>query len=146
VSTKKRVRLPKPKKAPKVRTYRDDTEALAYGVVDADRGDPPLDGGVEGTVITPVQAAPPSSLRLPPQTNLEELLVVAFSRVAQHACRQGESGNRCWPPLTDLPALKSWEEVGEQYAREFATELFKLYFDQGKFMHDLGKAVGRGLR
>jgi hypothetical protein len=83
---------------------------------------------------------------MPVPTDLEGILTEAFTRVAQHACRQGESGDRCWPPLKKLPVLKSWEEVGQQYAREFAAELAKLYFDRDRFMADLGRIVGRRSR
>ena len=60
--------------------------------------------------------------------SLEKLLAIAFTKVAQHACRQGEKGSRAWPHLSDLPAPESWGMVGRQYAREFALELVEHLF------------------
>jgi len=69
--------------------------------------------------------------------SLEELLTRAFTRVAQHACRQGEKGERQWPSLSELPAPQSWDVVGRQYAREFAIELVEHYYRTGGLMGDL---------
>jgi hypothetical protein len=54
---------------------------------------------------------------------LRQALANIITRVAQHACRQGESGNRCWPPLQRLPLLESWRCVGEEYADDALAEL-----------------------
>lgn len=83
---------------------------------------------------------------MPKPKSLEELLARAFTRVAQHACRQGEKGSRAWPPLSELPAPESWEMVGQQYAREFAVELLEHYFSRGKFLRDLAKVVSKSRR
>ena len=46
---------------------------------------------------------------------LRQALADIISRIAQHACRQGESGERDWPPLAQLPLLKSWRCVGTEF-------------------------------
>ena len=38
-----------------------------------------------------------------PASTLDEALSRAFTRIAQHACRMGESRARVWPPLSELP-------------------------------------------
>lgn len=52
--------------------------------------------------------------------DIEHILEDVISRIAQHACRQGESGGRSWPPLHTLPFMSSWKNVGETYAKEVA--------------------------
>lgn len=47
---------------------------------------------------------------------LKTILENAITRIAQHACRQGEAGSRAWPPLEELPLRESWAMVGKQYA------------------------------
>lgn len=49
---------------------------------------------------------------------LHQRMAEIISRVAQHACRQGEASTRQWPPLHQLPMRESWRDVGEQYAEE----------------------------
>ncbi len=49
-------------------------------------------------------------------TSRRDLMIEVISRIAQHACRQGEKGDRLWPPIAELPYLKSWQCVGEKYA------------------------------
>jgi hypothetical protein len=81
------------------------------------------------------------------QTNnaspVTELLTSAITRIAQHACRQGENSSRIWPPLSELPELKSWEMVGRQYAQEIAIEIFKMYFNNSNFLNDLTKLASQ---
>lgn len=51
------------------------------------------------------------------------ILSDAIARIAQHACRQGERGDRLWPDLDTLPLLPSWRYVGEIYAPQVAALL-----------------------
>jgi len=74
---------------------------------------------------------------------LDMALSRAFTRVAQHACRMGESGNRMWPSLSELPDPDSWKMVGRKYAREFAIEMMTIYFEKGNFLKDLAQLAGR---
>lgn len=67
----------------------------------------------------------PASRR--PRQSLEELLIEAFTKVAQHACRMGEARSRDWQPLSQLPAPDEWRMVGERYAREFSAQLLEHY-------------------
>ena len=69
------------------------------------------------------------------------MLTDAFTKVAQHACRQGEANTRSWPALKSLPAPESWHMVGEQYAQEFARELLDAYFDHERLIRDLAATV-----
>jgi len=86
-----------------------------------------------------------------PQTNTKpisspsigEALSRAFTRIAQHACRQGEANNRSWPDLSELPEPEDWKMVGNKYAREFAIELITIYFSRGNFLQDLAQLAGR---
>jgi hypothetical protein len=75
--------------------------------------------------------------------SLEELLATSFSKVAQHACRQGENGTRSWPPLSTLPNHENWKDVGKQYAKEFSIQLLELYLSKGNFVEDIAKTAGR---
>ena len=77
------------------------------------------------------------------QYSIDEALSGAFTRVAQHACRQGETNNRMWPNLSELPELDSWKMVGRKYAIEFAIELMTIYFSKGNFLKDLAQLAGR---
>ncbi len=54
--------------------------------------------------------------KLPLDAGREGVLVDAIARIAQIACRNGESGGRTWRPLTELPFYESWRCVGETYA------------------------------
>ena len=55
---------------------------------------------------------------------LRQTLADIISRIAHHACRQGESGDRKWPPLAELPLPESWRCVGvEFYAEDALAEL-----------------------
>ena len=76
---------------------------------------------------------------------VEDLLATAFTKVAQHACRQGEKGSRAWPPLTELPAPENWKMVGQQYAKEFASELLGAILAEAfhKETNDLKRALKR---
>jgi hypothetical protein len=78
-----------------------------------------------------------------PSPSIDEALSRAFTRIAQHACRQGETNDRCWPDLAQLPELDSWKMVGSKYAREFAIELMTIYFSNGNFLQDLAQLAGR---
>lgn len=75
--------------------------------------------------------------------NLEELLASAFTKVAHHACRQGENNTRFWPPLSNLKNPESWKTIGVQYAKEFAVQLLELYLSKGIFVEDINKLAGR---
>lgn len=77
------------------------------------------------------------------QYSVDEALSGAFTRVAQHACRLGETNSRMWPDLSELPEPESWKMVGRKYAREFAIELMKIYFSKGNFLRDLAQLAGR---
>ena len=77
------------------------------------------------------------------EQTLDLALSRAFTRVAQHACRMGESGNRAWPPLSELPDPDSWKMVGRKYAIEFAIEMMAIYFEKGNFLKDLAQLAGR---
>lgn len=79
----------------------------------------------------------------PTHKNLEEALAGAITRIAQHSCRLGERHDREWPPLSELPELKSWEMVGKKYAKELAIEIMSIYFSKGSFLEDLAKLAGR---
>ena len=72
-----------------------------------------------------------------------EALARAFTRVAQHACRLGESRDRIWPPLSELPEPDSWKWVGEKYSREFALEIMSMYFSKADFLNDLAKLAAK---
>jgi len=61
---------------------------------------------------------------------LQDVLARAITRIAQQACRNGESGDRRWPPLAQLPLLPSWEMIGEQYAAELTAEIAEFYLKQ----------------
>jgi hypothetical protein len=76
------------------------------------------------------------------EPSVQSLLTGAITRIAQHACRQGESNSRSWPSLNTLPEPKSWEMVGKKYAREIAIDIMKMYFDKGDFLKDLAKLAG----
>ncbi len=64
--------------------------------------------------------------------DLKYILAYAITRIAQVACRNGESGDRKWPPLHTLAHLESWSMVGEQYAREMMTDLARCLVFQAK--------------
>lgn len=57
-------------------------------------------------------------------TVVEKALIAAISQIAQYACRNGESGQRTWPDLENLPHLRSWTCVGETYAKQVMATLF----------------------
>ena len=67
-----------------------------------------------GALARAMPPAPPATATTP--TSARAAAVDILSRVAQHACRQGESGARVWPALAELPFLESWRCVGETYA------------------------------
>jgi hypothetical protein len=50
-------------------------------------------------------------------------IIRAISQIARQACRNGESGNRVWPPLAQLQAFDSWTCVGEKYADDVCEAL-----------------------
>ncbi|MCK9567377.1 hypothetical protein M0R72_00320 [Candidatus Pacearchaeota archaeon] len=77
------------------------------------------------------------------EKSVAELLTTAITRIAQHACRQGEISSRMWPSLSELPEPESWKFVGRKYAREIAIEIMKMYFSKGNFLTDLAKLAGR---
>lgn len=76
------------------------------------------------------------------ENSISTLLTGAITRIAQHACRQGEANSRVWPDLNNLPEPKSWEMVGKKYAREIAIDIMRMYFDKGTFLKDLAKLAG----
>lgn len=84
-----------------------------------------------------------SITKLIEEKTFNKILSGAFTKIAQHACRLGESGKREWPSLEDLPELDSWKMVGEKYAKELAIEIMKLYFDKGKFLEGLAKTAAK---
>lgn len=61
---------------------------------------------------------------------LQDVLAQTITRIAQQACRNGESGDRRWPPLAQLPLLPSWGMIGEQYASEIIAEIAEFYLKQ----------------
>lgn len=60
---------------------------------------------------------------------LTQVIADAVTRIAQKACRNGESGDRVWPPLAELPLKESWEMLGRQYAPEILAEIAKLFLE-----------------
>jgi hypothetical protein len=60
---------------------------------------------------------------------LQEVIADAVTRIAQQACRNGESDNRTWPPLAELPFLESWKMIGDRYAPEIIAEIAKLAYE-----------------
>jgi len=77
------------------------------------------------------------SLTPHPIPSIGEALSRAFTRIAHHACRQGESNNRCWPDISELPEPEDWKMVGNKYSKEFAIELMTIYFSKENFLQDL---------
>ena len=73
----------------------------------------------------------------------DDLLSRAFTKAAQHSCRQGEISSRSWPSLSDLPEPESWKFVGRKYAKEFAIELMATNLSQGNFVEELARTAGR---
>lgn len=70
-------------------------------------------------IVTALNVVP----RMPREEGRHFVLVDAISRIAQHACRQGECGGRAWPHLYELPFRDSWRCVGDTYAPELMAAL-----------------------
>lgn len=78
------------------------------------------------------------------------VLIDAIARIAQKACRNGESGQRAWPKLYDLAFRESWRCVGEIYADEVLTALSAVGIAEQappgvwvRFWFQTGDAAGR---
>jgi hypothetical protein len=69
-----------------------------------------------------------------------EILTSSITRIAQHACRQGEISSRVWPTLYSLPEPECWRMVGKQYAHEIARKIEERYLTREDFLSEIAKA------
>lgn len=71
-------------------------------------------------IVTAMNVVP----KMPRTIGRDELIIDAVTRIAQKACRNGESGAREWPSLYELPYVPAWRCVGETYLAELRAALY----------------------
>ena len=105
-----------------------------------------FDGSLRGCFLRTQREALPTvkyCQEVAMEKSVSEFLTGAITRIAQHACRQGEISSRMWPALSELPEPESWKCVGRKYAREVAIGIMQRHFAKGDFLIDLAKLAGR---